>query len=185
MDNTKILETDRLILRKFKIEDAEGVFNNWATDPNTNKFLSWDLHKDINETKDIITKWIEEYEKGSYNWIVELKETHEVIGSIGEQGKSLKHKTISLGYCYGSKYWNKGYASEALKRVIEYLLVNQDFYLVEANHRSSNPASGRVMQKAGMIYDGTLRKRRIDPDGTRSDMSYYSITQDELNLNKE
>lgn len=180
MDNTKTLETERLILRKFTLDDAEGVYNNWATDPNTNKFLSWSIHKDVNETKEVISNWIKEYEKGSYNWIVELKDTHEVIGSICEQGKSLKHKTISLGYNYGSKYWNKGYATEALRRVIEYLLKEQDFYLVEANHRSSNPASGRVMQKAGMKYDGTLRDRRLDVDGTRRDMLYYSITKNEL-----
>ena len=180
MDNTKTLETERLILRKFKIEDAEGVFKNWATDPNTNKYLSWPLHKDVEETKIVVSKWIEEYEKGSYNWIVEIKDTHEVIGNIAEQGKSNRHKTISLGYCYGSKFWNKGYATEALIRVIEYLLNEQDFYLVEANHRSSNPASGRVMQKAGMKYDGTLRDRRLNPDGTRADMLYYSIEKEEL-----
>ena len=180
MDKTKTLETDRLILRKFTIEDAEGMFNNWATDPNVNKFLAWPLHKNVDETKEIITKWISKYEEGSYNWIVEEKETHEVIGSICEEGKSTKHKTISLGYCFGSKFWNKGYASEVLRRVIEYLLTEQGFYLVEANHRSSNPASGRVMQKAGMKYDGTLRSRRIDPDGNRSDVIVYSITKDEL-----
>ena len=180
MDNTKTLETERLILRKFKLEDAEGMFNNWATDPEVNKFLSWPLHKNIEETKKIITNWINEYNNGSYNWIVELKENHEVIGSICEEGKSDKHKTISLGYCYGSKFWNKGYASEALRKVIEYLLNEKEYYLVIANHRSSNPASGRVMQKAGMKYDGILRERRIDPDGTRSDMIYYSIKKDEL-----
>ena len=180
MDNTKTLETERLILRKFTIEDAEGMFNNWATDSETNKFLSWPLHSNVDETKSVISKWISNYESGSYNWIVETKDTHEVIGSICEEGKSVKHKTISLGYCYGSKYWNKGYASEVLRRVIEYLLTEQDFYLVEANHRSSNPASGRVMEKAGMKYDGTLRERRINPDGTRADMIYYSITKNEL-----
>lgn len=180
MNHTKTLETKRLILRKFTIEDAEGMFHNWATDPNTNKYLSWPLHKSVEETKKIINEWISNYDKGSYNWIVEIKDTHEVIGSICEEGKNLKHKTISLGYCYGSKYWNNGYASEVLRKVIEYLLLEQDFYLVEANHRSSNPASGRVMEKAGMNYDGTLRKRRIDLDGTRADMIYYSITKDEL-----
>ena len=131
-------------------------------------------------TKEILTDWINRYEDGFYNWVVEIKDTHEIIGSICEEGKSVKHKTISLGYCYGSKYWNKGYASEVLRRVIEYLLTEQDFYLVEANHRSSNPASGRVMEKAGMKYDGTLRERRINPDGTRADMIYYSITRNEL-----
>ena len=180
MNNTKTLETERLILRKFTIDDAEGMFKNWATDPLTNKYLSWELHKSIDESKSIIEDWLKRYESGFYNWVVELKDTHEIIGNICEEGKNLKHKTISVGYCYGSKYWNNGYASEALRRVIEYLLTEQDFYLVEANHRSSNPASGRVMQKAGMKYDGTLRERRIDIDGTRADMLYYSITKNEL-----
>lgn len=180
MGNTKILETERLILRRFTIEDSEGMFNNWASDPNVNKYLAWPLHKNVDETKEIINKWISKYESGSYNWIVETKDTHEVIGSICEEGKSIKHKTIALGYCFGSKYWNKGYASEVLRRVIEYLLTEQDFYLVEANHRSSNPASGRVMQKAGMKYDGTLRERKINPDGIRADMISYSITKNEL-----
>ena len=48
------------------------------------------------------------------------------------------------------------------------------------SHRSSNPASGRVMQKAGMKYDGSLRDRRLDIDGKRADMLYYSITKNEL-----
>ena len=52
--------------------------------------------------------------------------------------------------------------------------------MVEANHRSSNPASGRVMQKAGMKYDATLRKRMLETDGDRADKVYYSITKDEL-----
>lgn len=180
MDNTKTLETERLILRKFTIDDAEQMFNNWATDPNTNRYLSWSLHKDINETKEILNDWINRYENGFYNWAVELKNSHEIIGNICEEGVYNKHKTISIGYCYGSKYWNNGYATEALRRVIEYLLNEKDFYLVSANHRSSNPASGRVMQKAGMKYDGTLRERRIDPDGKRADMIYYSIKKDEL-----
>ena len=180
MDNTKTLETDRLILRKFTLEDSEGMFNNWATDPNVNKYLAWPLHKNVDETREIINKWISKYEEGSYNWIIETKDTHEVIGSICDEGKSVRHKTISLGYCIGSKYWNKGYATEVLRRVIEYLLNDQGFELVEASHRSSNPASGKVMQKSGMKYDGTLRSRRIDPDGGRSDMLYYSIIKDEL-----
>lgn len=179
MDNTKTLETERLILRKFNIEDAEGMFNNWATDSETNKFLSWPLHSNVDETKSVISKWISNYESGSYNWIVETKDTHEVIGSICEEGKSVKHKTISLGYCYGSKYWNKGYASEVLRRVIEYLLTEQDFYLVEANHRSSNPASGRVMEKAGMKYEGFLRKRVVDKEGNRNNLLVYSILENE------
>ena len=180
MDNTKTLETERLILRKFTIEDAEGAFNNWCTDLKANNNIIERLHKSVDETKEMISKYLDKYEEGFYNWIVETKDTHEVIGSIMEESKSLKNKTISLAYGYGSKYWNKGYATEALRRVIEYLLTEQDFYLVEASHRSSNPASGRVMEKAGMKYDGTLRDRKINPDGTRADVICYSIKKDEL-----
>ncbi len=180
MDNTKTLETDRLILRKFTIDDAEGMFNNWATDPNVNKYLGWKLHENVEETKEVISKGISKYEEGYYNWVIELKDTHEVIGSICEEGKSLRFNTIALGYCLGSMFWNKGYGTEALRGVIEYLLNEQEFYIVEANHRSSNPASGRIMQKAGMKYDGTLRERKIDPDGSRVDTICYSIKKDEL-----
>lgn len=73
---TILLETDRLILRKFKIEDAEAMYNGWATDKECNKYLTWDIHKNIDQTKEILKSWINEYENGSYNWIVELKSTN-------------------------------------------------------------------------------------------------------------
>ena len=180
MNNTKTLETGRLILRKFTIEDAEGMFNNWATDSNTTKYLNWNPHENIDETKDFITKKLSKYDSGLYNWVVELKDTHEIIGSIGEVEKNLKDNTIALGYCYGSKYWNHGYGTEALRKVIEYLLIDGNFYLVLANHISSNPASGRIMQKAGMKYEATLRERKENSDGTRSDVLCYSIKKAEL-----
>lgn len=179
-NGSKQLETERLILRKFKIEDSEKMFDSWVTDSETTKYLSWKPHKDISETREILNHWISNYENGYYNWVVELKDTHELIGNIAEVIKNKENNTVTLGYCYGSKYWNKGYASEALRCVIEYLLNNEGFYLVEAYHRSSNPASGKVMQKAGMKYDGTLRERKLNPDGTRADNIYYSIKKDEL-----
>ena len=180
MDNTKTLETKRLILRKFTMDDAKGAYNNWCSDLKANNNVAERLHKSIDETKELIGKYLDKYKEGAYIWIVELKDTHEVIGSILEESKSIKNKTISFAYGYGSKYWNKGYATEALRRVIEYMLNEQGFYLVEAKHKSSNPASGRVMQKAGMKYEATLRERIINIAGSRTDLIYYSITKNEL-----
>ena len=180
MDNTKTLETERLILRKFTIQDAEGMYNNWATDSNTTKYLNWNPHENIYETRDFIAKKLSNYENGLYSWVVELKDTHEIIGSIGEVEKHLKDNTIALGYCYGSKYWNHGYGTEALRRVLEYLLIDEGFYLVLANHISINPASGRIMQKAGMKYEAILRERKVNSDGTRADVLCYSIKKEEL-----
>ena len=178
---TKTLESDRLILRKFKIEDAAGMYNNWGTDPECCKFLGWDLHKNVDETKSLIQSWINGYDDGSLNWIVELRDTNEVIGSICAITVNKKHLTAELGYCYGSKFWGRGYATEALQTVIHYLLCDCGFYLVEARHISGNPASGRVMEKAGMHKDAVLPNRRINKHTKeRNDIIVYSITKDDL-----
>lgn len=178
---TKTLESDRLILRKFRIEDAQQMYDNWASDGECCKYLSWDVHKDVKETKSLVKSWIRGYKKGCYNWIVELKDTNQVIGSISAITISEKHYTAELGYCYGSKFWGNGYATEALRAVIEYLLTECDFYLIEARHISGNPASGRVMEKAGMHKDAVLRDRRVNKHtDERNDSIIYSITKAEL-----
>ncbi len=179
--NTKTLESGRLILRKFRIEDAQGMYNNWASDAECCKYLAWNVHKDVEETKSVIEGWIKGYENGDYNWIVELKDTHEVIGSICVISANEKHSTAELGYCYGSKYWGNGYATEALRKVLEYLLTECSFYLIEARHISGNPASGRVMEKSKMHKDAILRSRRINKyTGKRNDSIVYSITKEEI-----
>ena len=183
--NTKRLETARLILREYKIQDAEQVFNNWASDPACCQFLSFEPHKDLAETKKIVQGWIDDYANGSYDWVIETKDNHEIIGSIsvtnGHHTLDLKNGIAEVGYCFGSKYWGHGYATEALRAVIEYLLKEAGMYLVEANYVSGNPASGRVMQKAGMKQDAVLRARRINKvTKERNDLIVYSITKDEL-----
>lgn len=185
MHNTKRLETKRLILREFKIEDAAEAYRNWCTDPKTNQFLDWDLHRDINETKTILQSWIDNYANGAYDWVVELKDNHELIGSIsvvnGPNRHDWEHGIAEVGYCYGSKYWGHGYATEALRAVIEYLLNDAGMYLVQARHITGNPASGRVMQKAGMKQETVLRARRINKvTKERNDLVVYSIIKDEL-----
>ena len=158
------LETKRLILRRFKISDVKDMYNNWASDPLTSRYLGWDAHKNIDTTKKILKTWIKEYENNSYNWVVELKDTHEIIGNISAVNVDKKHLNVEIGYCYGSKYWNHGYATEALKRVIDFFLNDCNMHLVELRHISGNPASGRVMEKAGMIKEAVLKDRRINKD---------------------
>ncbi|MGN0535326.1 MAG: GNAT family N-acetyltransferase [Eubacterium sp.] len=178
---TKTLESDRLILRKFTMEDADDMYNNWESDPECCKYLSWNVHKNVEETESMLESWIKEYDNGCYNWIVEVKDTNQVIGSISAITISEKHYTAELGYCYGSKFWGNGYATEALRTVLEYLLNECGFYLIEARHISGNPASGRVMEKAGMHKDAVLRDRRINKyTGERNDSVVYSIKKDEL-----
>lgn len=176
---TRRLETDRLILRKFKITDAPEVFYSWTSDGNVTKYLSWSPHKDIEETTNIIENWINRYDSNIYNWVVELKNTHELIGNISAISVSRKHHNCEIGYCYGSKYWNQGYATEALKAVINYMLYDCEMHIVEAKHHSINPASGRVMEKAGMIKEAVLKERRYHAiTNSYCDLICYSRSKD-------
>ncbi len=89
------------------------------------------------------------------------KDTHELIGSICAVTINKNDNIVELGYCYGSKFWGKGYATEALRNVILYLLNECDVYLIEARHISGNPASGKVMAKAGMHLDAVLKREEL------------------------
>lgn len=178
---TRTLETSRLILRKFTIDDCEDMFKNVGSDLNVTKYVSFSPHQNIEESSDIITMWISEYQNNSFNWCVELKESHQVIGNISVNSLSKKHNNCELGYVYGSKFWGNGYATEALRKVLRYLLVDCDFHLVEAKHCESNPASGKVMEKAGMIKDGVLRDRRLKKNSKEYDnLVVYSMTKNDL-----
>lgn len=159
---TKTIQTDRLLLRKFTLSDADAVYHSWTSDEKVTPYVSWNVHKNVEETKGVIQHWVDEYENGSYNWVVELAETGELIGSISVISISKKHKNCEIGYCYGSKYWNQGYATEALKAVVDYMLNVCEMHVVEAKHYSLNPASGRVMEKAGMVKEAVLKERRYD-----------------------
>lgn len=173
---TKTIETERLILRRFTPSDAPGMFHGWASDANVTKHLSWNPHQNIEETQTLIDHWIQRYDDYCYNWVVERKDTHELIGNISAISVSRRHHNCEIGYCYGSKYWNRGYATEALKAVINYMLDDCEMHVVEAKHHSTNPASGRVMEKAGMTKDAVLKERRYHAEtDSYCDLVCYSI----------
>ncbi len=176
------LETDRLFFRKFVIDDAEAMYNNWASDPEVSKYLPWDYHTSIDVSKEVLGMWIPLYNVDhTYRWAVGLKSTGELIGSIDVVNNHISNQICEVGYCYGRDSWGKGYGTEALRKVVEFLLLECDYRLVELKYISDNPASGKVMAKAGLKYDGKLRDRAINKsNGNVNDLCYYSITKEEL-----
>lgn len=177
---TKQLETKRLILRKLTIEDANEAFSNWCNSTKVDRYVLWKQHENVDVTKRQFEKWVLEYEDvKTYRWIVEIKETKQLIGTIDVSKKFLEYETCEIGYCYGEKFWGQGYATESLKAVIKYLFEEADAKLICAEHMENNPASGKVMKKAGMTYEGVQRSRVIDKEGKRNDLISYSITKEE------
>lgn len=180
---TILIETDRLILRKFKDIDSNDMFKNWGSDANVTKYLSWETHKDIKDSEDIINLWISKYEDNSvYNWVIELKEINEVIGNISIVKLEDMHDACEIGYCISSKYWNKSITTEAFNAVIKYLFEEVGVNRICAKHDINNVASGKVMQKCGMVYEGTLREVQIRNNRFRS-VAVYSILKKEWTSN--
>ena len=178
---TVSLETDHLILRSFKIEDAEDMFLNWASDYEVAKFLSWQTHETPEVTKQILSSWIKAYERpDTYNWCIILKEYDKAIGHISVVELNDKNQRCSIGYCIGKAFWNKGLMTESLKAVIEFLFNEVGMNRIQAKHDTDNPASGEVMKKAGMKYEGTLHQYRKRKDGTFGNSSIYAIIKDEM-----
>ncbi len=156
---TQTIETNRLILRRFRVEDAEDMFTNWASDPEVTKFLTWAPHTSVDVTRNLLSDWILRYEDGGYfNWVIEYKETDKVIGNISVVKLKEDVESADIGYCMSRAYWGNEIMPEALRAVMDYLFDTVGLNRVAACHDANNPKSGRVMDKAGMKLEGTLRE---------------------------
>lgn len=175
---TQTIETDRLILRQTKIEDAEAMFRNWANDPDVTKFLTWPPHSSMDVTKAVVASWVENYQKDTYyHWMIVLKEIGEPIGSIiaNTVGRA---DSAHIGYCIGKQWWHQGIMSETLKAVMDFLFDYVGYHRIESLHDPNNPHSGNVMKKCGMQYEGTLRQADRNNQGI-CDACYYGLLKSE------
>lgn len=154
---TKQLETPRLILRRFTTEDAQAMYENWASDPEVTRFLTWPTHSSLEVSRAVLTNWEAGYANDDfYNWAIVLKDLGKPIGSIGVVSKDDRVRKAEIGYCIGRTWWHQGFTSEALQAVMNFLFNEVGMLRLEARHDPRNPHSGAVMRKCGMEYEGTM-----------------------------
>ena len=177
---TKDLETGRMILRRFTMEDAVPMFRNWANDPEVTKYLTWPCHGTVAVTEMVLRDWVAGYGRADqYKWAITLKGGNgEPIGSIDACKMDDDLESAEIGYCMGKQWWGGGLMTEALTAVVAYLIGEVGLNRVGARHDVRNIGSGRVMQKAGMSYEGTLRQFDRNNQGI-CDTAYYSILKSE------
>ncbi len=152
------IETERLILRRFTQDDAKMV-SHYCNNINLAKST---LALPFPYPIESAIGWIQMHqgwfdEDIRYEFAITSKSSGTLIGAVGLGNNKVWHNG-EIGYWIGEEHWGCGYATEAVKAVIEWAFKVKQFHRIYARHFESNPASGKVMIKAGMTYEG----RQID-----------------------
>jgi len=153
----KKFDAVRLHLRKPLISDAVPIFEQYAQDADVTKYLTWQPHKNLTDTKEFLRRCVNVWKEGiAFPWAIIRKSDQQFLGMIEIVG--IDHAGVNVGYVLAKKYWGKGYIPEALKVIIEWSIQQEDIYRVWAICDTENIASARVMEKAGMQKEGILRR---------------------------
>ncbi len=173
------LETDRLILRKMKPDDAEAVFA-YASDPEVTCYVIWETHCTIEDSRAFLDLVLSKYESGGEpEWGIVYKGDHRFVGTCGIVSWEPYHARAELGYTLSRDYWGRGLMAEAVGAMISFGFREMNLNRIEARCIAENSASARVMEKAGMLYEGTLRQRELIK-GEHRDIKVYSILRGEF-----
>ena len=174
---TKEIHTARLLLRKFRREDAEAIFQGWTGDERVAKYTSWSAHTDVGMTEGYVDYILSQDTERSYNWMIECE--GKPIGSINVCWLDDNAGIAGVAYCLAYDSWGNGYATEALRAVIE-LLFEIGYRKVIAGCDAENTGSRRVLEKVGMKQEGCLRKMILRKDGSFGDDLQFGLFKDEF-----
>lgn len=175
---TQTIKTDRLTLREFRMNDAMDMYQNYCSDDEVTKYLTWESHKDVHETFDLLVIWKKQYmDIKNYNWAIEYDGS--VVGGICLIVDNSNGMSAEVGYCLARNLWGKGIITEAVSAVLDFAFMEVGFNRIMAKHDVLNPASGKVMEKAGMQYEGCMRQMLPRKDGSFGDHKIYAILQED------
>jgi ribosomal-protein-alanine N-acetyltransferase len=172
------IRTRRLTLRPARMSDAEDLYE-YSRDPAVAKHVLWDAHTSIHQTRSYIRYLIRQYKNGQpSSFVITITETGKAVGTIGFMWIQQENRSAEVGYSLSRAYWNQGIMTEALTALLDFGFLKLNLNRIEAQHESDNPASGRVMAKAGMSFEGRLRQR-VYNKGRFADVDLYSIIRQE------
>jgi RimJ/RimL family protein N-acetyltransferase len=157
-----VIATARLRLRRPVAADAPAIFAAWARDPEVTRYLTWRPHRSLAATRDFLKVSAAAWREGrTFAWAITLKEAGRPVGMI--ELRPAGHR-VELGYCLGRAWWGRGLMTEAVRAVAGWALAQRDVVRVWAVCDVENPASARVLEKAGMAREGLLRRWSLHPN---------------------
>lgn len=168
MENSKMIKTERLILRPLVKSDAKDVFE-WVGDPIVNKYMPYSLYQDVEQ----VEKWLESLVDEENEFAFCLPDTGKVIGA-GSISFDPESNSFELGYNLNQAYWGNGYATEASKAMIQWAYTYLNAHDFCSNHANANVASGNVLKKCGFQFDHYGQYSRFDGSET-FDASFYTM----------
>ena len=154
--DTPIIETERLILRPFRAEDAQAVFSGWETDPDVARYMFWKSHNDIEKTRE----WLK-FELGQiaaddwFRWAIVLKASNTLIGT-GLIYLEEQYGCFEIGYNLAKAHWGKGYITEAMSAVCDFAKDELRLDKIMGRCAKENPASANVMKKLGFKFQKNI-----------------------------
>ena len=172
-----ILTTPRLLLRAFTPKDIPDLVR-LAGD--------WEIARTTTiphpYSEEAACRWIASQREAfaqdhAVTWAMTHRQEGYFMGAIDLRFQKQRH-VAEIGYWVGVPYWGQGYTTEAARAVLAYGFGEQELYRIQARYLHNNPASGRVMQKIGMTYEGTLRAA-VFRDGAYYDLLVYAILKPE------
>jgi ribosomal-protein-alanine N-acetyltransferase len=175
-----VLKTRRLLLRRIRPNsDAEAVFR-YCSDPAVTRYVIFEAHRSLAETRKILRRLQGERRRtGAPHWAITLRRSGELIGMCGFLPLEIKHRRGEFGYWLGKPHWGRGYATEAVGALLAFGFRRLKLNRLQARVLTRNRASARVLQKAGMRLEGTLREFE-QIKGKFPDLHFYSMLQREF-----
>ena len=172
------IETDRLTLRRLTMRDARDIFE-YSRDTDVARHVLWDAHTSLSDAKGYIRYMLRRYHSfDPASWGIEWRETGKIIGTIGFMWIQFEHSVAEVGYSLAKNYWSRGIMTEALDAVLHHAFYDLRLNRIEALHEVENPASGAVMRKCGMKYEGCMRQKLYNK-GRYVDVNLYAILREE------
>jgi RimJ/RimL family protein N-acetyltransferase len=174
----RIITTSRLALRPPELADAPAIFEGYAQDPEVTRYLIWRPHGSLAETERFLQATIDAWTTGAeWTWVITRRSDGAVIGMLAARPDG-GHR-VSVGYVLARAAWGRGYVTEALSGVIEALWAIPRVYRIWAVCDVENPASARVMEKAGLRREGRLARYVVHPNVSAEprDAYLYAITR--------
>lgn len=167
------LQSERLHLRKIKMSDSSSLFKIWS-DPDVTRFMNISNFTDENQAKDMIKLFDElaQDNRATRFAIIELK-SNEIVGSCGFNSIDFENAKAEIGYDIAKPFWGRGYASEAIRSLLDYAFSDLELNRIEAKVEPENVNSIKVLQKLNFTFEGTLRQSERSK-GKFIDLHIYS-----------